>query len=145
MKRLNSSDTINRQLIPGLALRFWAWLPSRLYIWVYTDTYLIYPIKFWGANTWYTNNMGPYWQYMELAELRVDTLMLLDNIISWVIGVSSIRFTHAYRTAVDLLTSWLIKGVQGLSWRWMRNLFLSCMVWLIWIIIVMCMLRLRPF
>lgn len=145
MKRLNSSDTINRQLIPGLALRFWAWLQSRLYIWVYTDTYLIYPIKFWGANTWYTNNMGPYWQYMELAELRVDTLMLLDNIISWVIGVSSIRFTHAYRTAVDLLTSWLIKGVQGLSWRWMRNLFLSCMVWLIWIIIVMCMLRLRPF
>lgn len=145
MKRLNSSDTINRQLIPGLALRFWAWLQSRLYIWVYTDTYLIYPIKFWGANTWYTNNMGPYWQYMELAELRVDTLMLLDNIISWVIGVSSIRFTHAYRTAVDLLTSWLIKGVQGLSWRWMRNLFLSCMVWLMWIIIVMCMLRLRPF
>lgn len=145
MKRLNSSDTINRQLIPGLALRFWAWLQSRLYIWVYTDTYLIYPIKFWGANTWYTNNMGPYWQYMELAELRVDTLMLLDNIISWVIGVSSIRFTHAYRTAVDLLTSWLIKGVQGLSWRWMRNLFLSCMVWLIWIIIVMCILRLRPF
>lgn len=145
MKRLNSSDTINRQLIPGLALRFWAWLQSRLYIWVYTDTYLIYPIKFWGANTWYTNNMGPYWQYMELAELRVDTLMILDNIISWVIGVSSIRFTHAYRTAVDLLTSWLIKGVQGLSWRWMRNLFLSCMVWLIWIIIVMCMLRLRPF